>query len=373
MNYVCPLCRGTYDDTFRFWTLRRQPGQLRCSNPVCEGRFITQPFPIILPNPASALVRMIDVPKGVTIPALGMLLQHITEDNPLFDILDTRSRHLWSQFYDLMPQTYCPPWMPEAPFVIRALSLLDQVELSPGTRALIAGSGPGRGALELAERLKSLGRPPLPGTSKVSKAPLSAHSSSGPRLARTSPEVHALEQDPVLLQAFREMTRAKKLSIILRASVERWHTPETMELPRALSAAANIIHPVCSDILEPPFEAESFDLVVCLDMLDKVPDPIRLLGQLQAMTRPGGFLLLASAFNWRPEITPRNKRLSSVVPHARLSDTNLLQQILTGQISCGITFNMLPLALMEEPIPAPIRIHDTHMAMHRSHISLWKK
>ncbi len=363
MNLVCPLCRGLYDGTFRFWRLKKRPGLLRCSNPVCEGRFVTAPYPIVMPNPARALERMLDVPEGVSIPALGMMLRHLSESSALFGALCDRSTAVWGQYHDFLPETFRPEGIHPAPFGVRALGMLDALTIKPGARALVAGCGPGREALELAARLHRanshqrdpLGRPGVDTTANMA-----------------FPEVIALDHDTALLQTFHQLIERRKIEILLRASIDRWHTPEVIELPRSLRPAIDIVHPVCADILDPPFEANSFDLTVALNLLDRVAEPLRLLGQLQAMTRPGGHILLSSPFAWESGLTPRDKRLSSVVPHARLADNVILQEILTGQIKTGFDFKLHPVAIMD-PIQWALRTHDTHAVLMRSHVSLWKK
>ncbi len=61
---------------------------------------------------------------------------------------------------------------------------------------------------------------------------------------------------------------------------------------------------VQGDVLSPPFAAESFAAVVAVSLLDTVPDPTFVLGQLDALLAPGGLLLLASPWQWEPGVTP---------------------------------------------------------------------
>src|SRR5207249_2273884 len=41
-----------------------------------------------------------------------------------------------------------------------------------------------------------------------------------------------------------------------------------------------------------PYEAGSFDVVVCLDVLEHTPDDVRSLAELRRVTRPGGHLVV---------------------------------------------------------------------------------
>jgi SAM-dependent methyltransferase len=67
---------------------------------------------------------------------------------------------------------------------------------------------------------------------------------------------------------------------------------------------------VCADALDPPFLPESVDVVLATNLIDNVPSPINLLGQMDAILRPGGLLIIASPFNWVDEITPMNEQLA---------------------------------------------------------------
>lgn len=61
---------------------------------------------------------------------------------------------------------------------------------------------------------------------------------------------------------------------------------------------------VLGDAMAPPFLAESFPVVAAVSLLDTVPDPLFVLGQLDALVAPGGLLLLATPYSWEPDITP---------------------------------------------------------------------
>lgn len=62
---------------------------------------------------------------------------------------------------------------------------------------------------------------------------------------------------------------------------------------------------VVGDAANPPFLAHAFDAVLALNLLDSVPDPRTVLGQADALLRPGGTLVLACPFAWDPSLTPR--------------------------------------------------------------------
>ncbi|RYY15023.1 MAG: methyltransferase domain-containing protein [Alphaproteobacteria bacterium] len=53
-----------------------------------------------------------------------------------------------------------------------------------------------------------------------------------------------------------------------------------------------------------PLAAGSADLILALNLLDCVPDPVGFLHHLAAMLRPGGALLVATPFDWATRATP---------------------------------------------------------------------
>jgi SAM-dependent methyltransferase len=55
---------------------------------------------------------------------------------------------------------------------------------------------------------------------------------------------------------------------------------------------------LCANLLDPPFGAESFDLVALVNVLDSVAHPAAALRQAVALLKPGGSLLFASPDSW---------------------------------------------------------------------------
>ena len=53
-----------------------------------------------------------------------------------------------------------------------------------------------------------------------------------------------------------------------------------------------------------PFAVESANLVIALNVLDCVPDPVALLHHAAALLQPGGSLLLSTPFDWAARATP---------------------------------------------------------------------
>jgi SAM-dependent methyltransferase len=53
-----------------------------------------------------------------------------------------------------------------------------------------------------------------------------------------------------------------------------------------------------------PFLDESFDAVVCLEALEFMPAPQRVLGEMARVLRPGGVLLTTNRVNWEARLMP---------------------------------------------------------------------
>jgi len=80
--------------------------------------------------------------------------------------------------------------------------------------------------------------------------------------------------------------------------------PVRIQAGDALRPQAGSICLVQGDVLAPPLEAEAYQAVIALSLLDSVPDPMFALGQLDALLEPGGLLLLGTPYGWDSRVTP---------------------------------------------------------------------
>lgn len=74
------------------------------------------------------------------------------------------------------------------------------------------------------------------------------------------------------------------------------------EIRQPYDASRNVLFLV-ADALDPPFDAASFDTVAALNLLDNVSVPLTLIGQMDALLRRAGTLLIGSPYEWRHDIS----------------------------------------------------------------------
>jgi SAM-dependent methyltransferase len=85
--------------------------------------------------------------------------------------------------------------------------------------------------------------------------------------------------------------------------------------------------------LNPPLQSESSDLVVACNLLDSISEPCNLIGQLDAILKPGGLLVLASPFDWREDITPTHEQLGGSTSTGAMGgqgSPHVVEQLLQG-------------------------------------------
>jgi SAM-dependent methyltransferase/uncharacterized protein YbaR (Trm112 family) len=82
------------------------------------------------------------------------------------------------------------------------------------------------------------------------------------------------------------------------------------EYAKAYVPPRNVLFMV-ADALDPPFRAQYFDFVAALNVLDSIRIPLMLIGQIDALLKPGGELLLSSPYEWNADICNPSEWLES--------------------------------------------------------------
>ena len=122
-------------------------------------------------------------------------------------------------------------------------------------------------------------------------------------LARAHKEAWGVDLSRTLIDAARDVQetgRAPYRTVVEGSILRAWDV--------AVEAAPNARFGV-ADALDLPFPAGSFDTVVALNLIDRVPDPARALAEAARVTAPGGTLLVGSPYTWLDSFTPPERWL----------------------------------------------------------------
>jgi SAM-dependent methyltransferase/uncharacterized protein YbaR (Trm112 family) len=117
------------------------------------------------------------------------------------------------------------------------------------------------------------------------------------------------------------------------------------------------------DALDPPFAAGSFDLVGALNLLDNVGVPLMLLGQMNALLRDGGTMLLCAPYEWRTEIADPAEWLETETVDA----PSFLRRVLEGK-ELALTGFRFTVEEEHTEVPWILRGHARRWTLFLSHM-----
>ena len=117
-----------------------------------------------------------------------------------------------------------------------------------------------------------------------------------------------------------------------------------------------------------PFAPGRADLVLALNLLDCVPDPVGLLHAMAAALRPGGALLLATPFDWAARATPAAHWIGG---HSQRGDGRGAAEPLLLALLSGTHDRSVPgLAVAGVGEHAwHTRLHDRSMVLYQTHLA----
>jgi SAM-dependent methyltransferase/uncharacterized protein YbaR (Trm112 family) len=118
-----------------------------------------------------------------------------------------------------------------------------------------------------------------------------------------------------------------------------------------------------ADALDPPFRAETFDLVAALNLIDNVKLPLVLIGQMDALLKQDGSLILGAPYEWQNDICDPEEWLEA----DEMDSPEMLQRILEGKLipQMGLKYEVLKNI---SDIPWPMRHHVRHYSMFLVHL-----
>lgn len=120
---------------------------------------------------------------------------------------------------------------------------------------------------------------------------------------------------------------------------------------------------IAGDALDPPFRAAAFGTVSALNLIDNVPYPLVLLGQMDALLQKGGTLVVGSPYEWRTDICAVEEWLDT----DGASSAETLRSILEDGADprCGFSYDI------ELDVPElgwTLRNHDRYLSHFVSHL-----
>ena len=156
--------------------------------------------------------------------------------------------------------------------------------------------------------------------------------------------------------------RTKKISY-----EQRKHGRCFEEIETVYSPPQNVLFLV-ADALDPPFRAETFDLVAALNLIDNVKLPLVLMGQMDALLKQGGTFILGAPYEWQNDICEPEEWLET----GDMDSPEMIQRILENKLfpQMGITYEILQDIF---DIPWLMRHHKRHWSMFLVHLLKAKK
>jgi SAM-dependent methyltransferase/uncharacterized protein YbaR (Trm112 family) len=139
------------------------------------------------------------------------------------------------------------------------------------------------------------------------------------------------------------------------------------EIETTYSPSQNVLF-LIADALDPPFKGETFDFVTALNLIDNVKLPLVLIGQMDALLKQGGSLILGAPYEWQTEICDAEEWLET----DDMDSPEMLKSILEGRLfpQMGITYEIFEDIF---DIPWLMRYHNRHWGLFLLHLLKAKK
>ncbi len=141
-------------------------------------------------------------------------------------------------------------------------------------------------------------------------------------------EVIAFDLSVAAARAARALVAGEAVPLPVRVEGRSFTLGAPLQLPEAQGVSV-----VVGSALDPPLHAGVADVVMAINLVDNVPEPINLLGQLDAIAKPGALLLLASPFSWQDAITAPGEQLGggTIPGFVALGSPAALRAVLRGE------------------------------------------
>lgn len=318
IDLVCPACRHAGQTT----SLLRDGHLWHCAS--CFAVFPHAVAPVVA-HPLAPFVQALDAAHGPSPTTLVTFAPWLEDDAPSMRVLQRLAVATRSHWGDCLAAPVDVSWTTWKPFL----------DVLPDGDICELGCGAGRVALELA---------------------------SGTR------RVVAIDSDPAALA----LGAAVRDSGEARGAVREIGATYREALVRAPHLAGRDVTFVLADACNPPLHAEAFDAVVALNILDNVRVPTTLIGQIDALLKPGGVALLSTPYAWDSMHTDDGERIGGArgrafggAPEAEL------KRVLRGEIP-GSPWGFE--ILLDEPrVPFTLTRDDRTRFVYDAHVLVVRK
>lgn len=318
IDVVCPACRHDGSPA----PLER--AERRWSCPRCGAVYPCLSAPVVA-HPLGPFVRAVEPALSPDVSSLVSLAPWLADDAPSMQVLQRLAVATRSHWGDRLSPRVATSWEVWKPFL----------EVLPSGDVCELGCGAGRVSLEL---------------------------------ARDGRRVVGIDADPGALSLGVAVRDEGRASGVVR-EIGATYRDVRIEAP---SLAGRDVTFVVADALNPPLRAESFDAVVALNLLDNVRVPATLIGQIDALLKPGGVALLSTPYAWDSAHTDDAERLGGAAgrPYGGQPEAELLR-VLQGDLP-GATWRFE--VLLQEPrVPYVLTRDDRCRFVYDAHVVVVRK
>ncbi len=195
--------------------------------------------------------------------------------------------------------------------------------------------------------------------------------SIGPDLrtfAEFSRAVIGVDLSLAAIRAARAQIEGEPVPLLERIEGRSFKSAHPIQLP-----PVDNVFVAVANALDPPFFAAVADVVASINVLDSVRDPLTLIGQMDAILKPGGLLILASPFCWADDFTPPEHALGGGLDETWVGHGSAegLVELLSGRLPDlpWLRYDVL----RTEDIPWSLRDHARSVTSYDVHLVVARK
>lgn len=187
-------------------------------------------------------------------------------------------------------------------------------------------------------------------------------------LGEVARDVIGVDLQVAAVRAAHAQLKGEEVPLLERIEGRSFKTASPIRL-----AERDNIQVVVGNAMDPPLFANSADIVLAVNLIDSVSNPLALLGQMDALLTVGGLLILTSPFAWRDSLTPPEEALGggTFEPFVELGSAETLRRLLEGRLPVSVPFSYE--ILRTEDVPWTLRDHARATTHYDVHVLVAKK